>query len=409
MEITGFRTGVNYWPIGKAMYWWRNFSARELKNDFRQIALYGMELVRIFLLWEDFQPHPNSISSQALSYLTNTADIAKENGIKIIVTFFCGHMSGANWIPFWLLKEAEAPNRFPLFSQGKTPEANIANFYHDPLLREAQTRLLKEVCSSLKNHPAIWAYDLGNETSNCLKPDSYEEAQEWLRTMCTTIKSSDPDSLVTIGLHAEDLEEDRRLRPQEAGMFCDFLTMHGYPFYLSWAESPQDALVLPFLVMLTEWLGQKPVLLSEFGIPSQPAISPFYESPYQGNITLFSESETALYYEKALPLLRQGGALGAMAWCYGDYAPKLWYKVPLDKSPHERHFGLFRHDGSPKPVAKIMRSFAGRNQEEITRQLSGDFLNNWNRDMYYENPRIHLGEMYKEFREENPAFLAGLS
>ncbi len=408
MEITGFCTGVNYWPIDKAMYWWRNFSPRELESNFRQIAHYGMKLVRIFLLWEDFQPHPGSVSPQALGYLINTADLAEENGLKIIVTFFCGHMSGANWMPFWLLKEADGSHRFPLFSQGKIRNANIANFYHDPLLRKAQAQLLEEVCSSLKNHPAIWAYDLGNETSNCLQPDSYEEAREWLRTMCTTIKSSDPDSLVTLGLHAEDLEEDRQLRPQDAGIFCDFLTMHGYPFYLSWAEGSQDVSVLPFLVMLTEWLGGKPVLLSEFGIPSQPIISPLYESPYQGNITLFSESEGAFYYEKALSLLRQSGTLGAMAWCYGDYAPELWDKTPLEQNPHERHFGLFRHDGSPKPVAEVMQAFA-RNQKDVARKLSGIFLNNWNRDMYYEDPPRHLEEMYREFREENRIILTGFS
>ena len=40
------------------MYWWKDFERDEVAEEFDVIAGLGMRLVRIFLLWEDFQPTP---------------------------------------------------------------------------------------------------------------------------------------------------------------------------------------------------------------------------------------------------------------------------------------------------------------------------------------------------------------
>ena len=41
-----FVLGVNYWPRRKAMYWWREFDAGEVKDEFAQIADLGLRVVR---------------------------------------------------------------------------------------------------------------------------------------------------------------------------------------------------------------------------------------------------------------------------------------------------------------------------------------------------------------------------
>jgi len=84
----GFIKGINYWPSRKAMYWWNNFDNCEVELDFRQLSAFKFNTVRIFLLWEDFQPHPDQISALALDHLQITADIAARNKLKIIPTFF---------------------------------------------------------------------------------------------------------------------------------------------------------------------------------------------------------------------------------------------------------------------------------------------------------------------------------
>ena len=57
-----FTLGVNYWPRKKAMYWWSNFDAGEVREEFAIIKEIGLNVVRLFLLWDDFQPEPNRVS-----------------------------------------------------------------------------------------------------------------------------------------------------------------------------------------------------------------------------------------------------------------------------------------------------------------------------------------------------------
>src|SRR3990170_4340354 len=100
---TQFTLGVNYWPRRKAMYWWSNFDAGEAREEFAVIKEIGLNVVRLFLLWDDFQPEPTSVEKDKLENLVKVADIAAENNLGLDVTFFTGHMSGPNWSPRWLL------------------------------------------------------------------------------------------------------------------------------------------------------------------------------------------------------------------------------------------------------------------------------------------------------------------
>ena len=61
-----FNLGVNYWPRRKAMYWWSQFDAGEVEDEFSIIQELGLSVVRIFLLWDDFQPEPTRIEKSAL-------------------------------------------------------------------------------------------------------------------------------------------------------------------------------------------------------------------------------------------------------------------------------------------------------------------------------------------------------
>jgi endo-1,4-beta-mannosidase len=187
-----FRLGINYWPVSSAMYWWRRFDAGEVKSDFRRIRAAGFDSVRIFLLWEDFQPLPTHISRQALNNLITVADIAAHNDLSLMPTLFTGHMSGVNWIPGWALESwpARSP-RFRVVTGGRVVNHHIKNWYSDKRIIRAQARFAGEVAAALGKHPALWAYDLGNENSNCVVPPTREAAAAWLDTMANAIRAED--------------------------------------------------------------------------------------------------------------------------------------------------------------------------------------------------------------------------
>src|SRR5262245_5770790 len=99
MDEQKFVLGVNYWPRRKAMYWWSNFEREEVEEEFGIIKDLGMSLVRIFLLWEDWQPTPDTVASEQLRNFEAVCEIAADLGLSLDVTFFTGHMSGPNWAP----------------------------------------------------------------------------------------------------------------------------------------------------------------------------------------------------------------------------------------------------------------------------------------------------------------------
>ena len=71
-----FRLGVNYWPARTAMGWWADFDRAEVVADFARITASGLDSVRLFLTWEDFQPSPDEVDGEMLDRLVAVADLA---------------------------------------------------------------------------------------------------------------------------------------------------------------------------------------------------------------------------------------------------------------------------------------------------------------------------------------------
>ncbi len=377
------------------MYWWQRFDPLEVRSDFSRIRAAGFDTVRIFLLWEDFQPSPTSISRKALTDLVFVADTAASEPLSLIVTLFTGHMSGVNWIPHWALesKSNASEERFRIVADGRVIRARPRNWYHDEEILTAQSQLAREVAGTLHDHPALWAWDLGNENSNCLVPPTSESGSKWLRRITTEIRSQDSRP-ITIGLHMEDLEEDRRIGPKEAGTVTDFLCMHGYPIYTSLSRSSEDELLLPFLGMVTQWLSGQDVLFEEFGAPTIPSDAKNAREARDSRFTFLTEGQAASYTFNALNALSSFGFLGAFLWCYADYAEALWQEPPLDQALHERYFGLWRSDGSPKPAVRAIKQFSERMPDKIKSDLSWvDMVP----EEFYLAPKENLRRLYQKF------------
>jgi endo-1,4-beta-mannosidase len=389
-----FDVGVNYWPASSAMRWWRRFDATEVDRDFARIRAAGGNLIRFFLLWEDFQPEPTTVSDRLLAHLVTVADTARRHEVRIIPTLFTGHMSGANFVPEWALADGAASNaRFRVIARDRIVERAMRNWYADRLVFEAQGLLARECARALARHPALWGWDLGNENSNCCVPPTSDDGVRWLELMASEIRSADASCAITIGLHMEDLEDDRRIGPAEAARVCDVLCMHGYPIYASWSRSPVDPELLAFLADITRWLAgtEKDVLFAEFGAPTKNG-DPEAERIAGGS--LLTEDEAARYTARAFDRLRAAGAVGGLVWCYADYDRAIWSEPPLDRAPHERHFGLWRADGTAKPAAATLAGATGRRLRPPPLPWSEA-----DREAFYRSPRDTLVRLYRVYTE----------
>lgn len=401
-----FTLGVNYWPRRKAMYWWSDFDTGEVREEFAVIKDIGMDVVRLFLLWDDFQPEPDSVNKEALANLVKVSDIAAEHGLGLDVTFFTGHMSGPNWSPRWLLGGDLPPSAHQhwlrdVVSDGKLTDKGYRNMFHDKMALNAARLLLKTVVSALKDHPGIWMWNLGNEPDLFAWPNSSDEGAAWVKEMVDLIKSIDPNHPVTIGLHGDGLHRDNGLRIDKVYKHTDVAVMHSYPMYTSWARQPLDPDFVPFTCALTAALGGKPALMEEFGgctaLPGEKTHTMKWTETNGRKREQFmaSEEDFAEFLRLTIPKLQDSGATGAMLWCYADYIPELWNKPPCQNAVHERFFGLVRPDGSFKPHVKVIQEFAKtKPQVKPIPEYAKIIVNG---DEFYKEPLGHLVDLYQKY------------
>jgi len=401
-----FRLGVNYWPRRKAMYWWSDFDRGEVADELDTIASLGMSVVRVFLLWDDWQPTPDQVPSQRLRDLGTVLDLASEKGLGLDVTFFTGHMSGPNWAPGWLLDRRAAAHPSPhvrqVVSGGKVVEGTYRNMFHDPVALDAERHLIETVVGEFGSHPGVWMWNLGNEPDLFAHPYSTGAGRDWVASMTGLIKGIDPVHPVTTGLHTASLFTDNGLRVDQVFAESDVAVMHGYPMYIDWARGPLDPGFVPYLCALVTALSGKPCLAEEWGGCTSPDAGESVTwawTAYGEPRTQFmaGEEDFAGYVGQVLPRLVDVGATGAFMWCFADYAPELWDRPPCDPggAKHERHFGLVRPDGTLKPHADVIRRFAATTPtiQRPTKTVTLDVTP----EEYYVDPVGHAQRLYRGF------------
>jgi len=390
-----FIFGINYWPQRTAMSMWRQFDASAVKEDLATIGELGCSCVRIFLLWEDFQPHPSQCSVPMLDHLVKLMELAGDRGLKVMPTLFTGYAAGLTWLPPWMLLASTAEETQEIFSLGKVRSLKPKNPFEDTEVIEAQVYFLRELLNAVSGHPALFAWDLGNEPSRWANPPDETAVSIWFQAVTETLRERAGSVPITLGLGAQDLEENPRLDINLPSRYVDYLSLHVYPYRLPWAAGPLDPGPLPFLASVAQWLTKKPVLLQEFGVPTAAVLR-------QGPLTeelpkdayFVNEEDAARFAEKSLALLRRFTMIGAFWGSYGDYHPTLWTRPPLDRNVPERFSGLIRHDGSPKVAATLFNPAAEGGHSEVPA--------GWldiTEEEYLRAPEPQLRRLYLRFRE----------
>jgi hypothetical protein len=375
-----FSVGVNYWPRSSALAMWRRFDAGEIREDFARIAGLGLDTVRFFARWDDFQPRADAVDPSMLDRLATVVDAAAAAGLQTIPTLFTGHVGGDAWVPAWAY-EPKTPRR-------------VGNIYAGRLL-DAQLFFAREVGTRLREHPAVRAWDIGHAFSDVRAPArgkistgdhgsvpaAEREVAEWSRRLTAELAGSSALP-VTAGTHSGDLENDREIR---LGSLCApfaFASMQGSSVVSRFARNRLDPEVVPFLAMLAAAFSFKPVFVTGFGNPTCPPekFSALERFPFPGerteltispDDTVFatypcsSEHENAAYCTAVLERLHADGRLGALWWCWADYDEHVHDEPPFDRAPHERTYGIVRSDGSEKPVAAALAAFAAQRRSVV--------------------------------------------
>ncbi len=397
MKEKPFILGTNYWPQRTAMFMWREFDNDVIAEDMAIIRDLGLSYIRIFLLWEDFQPGPKTVPSLMLDRLVELLEAADEKSIKVVVTLFTGHLCGLNWLPPWMLLASVDPSQSQIFSLGKFRFNRTRNPYAEPEVMESQIYFLGELTSAVSAHPALFSWDLGNEPSRWSPAADTFAVEIWLQAMTETLKEKDERVPLTLNLHFSDLGRRKGITPTLAAKYLDYLSISGQPQGVSWTEDPFSPALPCFLGSLAGWLGKSPVMLQEFGLATKSMLSEDlnFDLGMEDDRLLVSEEGAAVYAEDVISKLGRLHVMGAFWKSYGDYHPSIWKRPPLNNLKYERSYGLVRHDGTPKFAASVFASEANALEQE---RISSEWID-LSQEEYYRDPDQHLRRLYGRFRE----------
>lgn len=341
-------TGCNYWASHAGTNMWRDWRPDVIDEDMAKLAEHNVRVMRMFPNWRDFQPlriHYGGGSSEREIRLGEAplpftdagragvdivmadrfaafCDLAEKHGIRLIVGLVTGWMSG----------RMHMPEAF----QGK-------GLLTDPLVIRWQIRFVRYMVRRFKDHPAIAAWDLGNEC-NCMQGISHDAAYLWASAITNTIRAEDKAHPVVSGMHG--LSPTGTWSPEDQGEILDILCTHPYPLFTPYCGTDplnemKSILHSTAESVLYASLGGKPCFVEEAG-----TLGP-----------MIADEDIAADYIRACLFSTWAHDLrGFVWWCANEQ--ELLTHTPYDWDAVERELGLFRTDGSPKPVVGAMKEFA---------------------------------------------------
>ncbi len=349
VESGNFVVGCNYWASHAGMLMWRDWRPEVVEEDLRQLAEQGVQVMRVFPLWPDFQPLTRTlgggghtvdlrfgeeplpqtgagragVAEEMMARFRWFADAAALRGIKLLVGLVTGWMSGRLFVP-------------PAF-EGK-------NVLADPECLMWQVRFVRYFVRYMRGHHAICGWDLGNEC-NCMAPVSREQAWGWTNAIAGAIRAEDRALPVVSGMHSL-LPQDGAWRIQDQGELTDLLTTHPYPLFTPYCNQEpvnrmRNTLHATAESRLYADIAGRPCMAEEVG-----TLGP----------TIGSEEVAAAYARTVLFSLWAQDCHGLLWWC--AYDQDRLQNAPYDSNALERELGLIRSDRTPKPVLREIGAFA---------------------------------------------------
>ena len=344
-----FVIGCNYWASHAGTAMWTTWRPDVVENDFKRLAATGMQVLRVFPLWPDFQPiHllascmgepweyrfgeeplPDSeagragVSEAMMSRFADLVRLAEQYDLKLIVSLLAGWMSSRLFVP---------------------PALANRNVITDPVAITWQVRFVKYFVKRFKGKKPIIAWEPGNEC-NCMGRANRAEAWVWSAAVTDAIRAADAGRPVLSGMHSLGMKRDSAWSIQDQAELTDLLTVHPYPLFTPHCGREAINTIRSLLHATVEArlyadVGGKPCLVEEVG-----TLGP----------TISSDRVAGDYARAALFSAWAHDSRGFVWWSAFDQ--NHLEQAPYDWSALERELGLLRADGGVKPVGMEMKKF----------------------------------------------------
>lgn len=338
--------GANYWASNAGAEMWRDFNVDCIKKDLKTLSENGIEYLRVFPNWRDFQPvialygagnyfceyrmeneklptNQYYLDEIMLERFDLFCDLCETVNIKIIPGLITGWMSGRMFIP---------------------PALEGKNLLSDSVALNFEQKFVEGFVERFKKRKVIVAWDVGNECG-CLSPaEDSDRTEFWTAFISNSIRSFDASRPIISGIHNMGFQGNWNVKGQ--AQHCDILVTHPYPYWGSHTNndkisSMRTLLHATALHNLYKDTGKKPCFVNEIGTMG-PMVCDDETSANFMRVNLYSSFVH--------------GSIGIMWWCASEQtnlttAPYTWNMC-------ETELGLLDSTGNPKPVLKEIKKFS---------------------------------------------------
>jgi hypothetical protein len=403
--------GVTYWPAEVGPYMWHEFDVERTRRDLHRIRAAGFAVVRVPLAWDAFVPSPRQVSRYRLRDLDSLLQIAQAEALQVVPVLFAQSFGDCVMLPRYAVARDRPWPGVRVVSDGVVERGGPRDVWADPLMLEVESMWLEEMLRAFSNHPALLAWDLGNDPATTCRPLRTAQMAAWVEMMGTRVRATQDPCWLTLG--AADVLTARGVRLHTVAPHVDALGMLVLPQDTPLRGDALDVARVLFVLRMAQRLampaadsGAAPPLVAVTGISARPvsaeagaATAGAAPEPADMHVVEPAAAEDAVRHTGALlerlPESGVGGALAA-AWC--DLGPRALEAPPFDRNPWLGRLGVASASGELKPHGEVWSSLGRR---EIALQAPAPWpAAPFDVASWYENAPDASNDMFARFLTE---------
>lgn len=329
---------LDYQPAATGPFLWQAFDTAAVSSDLAAIARAGFREVRVGLAWDSFMPDARGVDPRRMGEFDTLLRVAGAHGMGIVPVLFIQAHGDCVFLPARAVMRDARRRGVRVLSEGMPESGGPRDAWTDPLMLELADRWARAMAAGFANHPALAAWDLGDDPARVLRPRRIPDLAAWVAVAGAPLRQRGDRVQMTLG--ADDLLRGRGVRLGSLSGLLDRIDIAIRPAQLRRLQLPEPEALL-FIAQLAQ------VLARDQG--GQIGLALAMPSP-GGDEEGMDELAAAATVDQLVERRTEAGvsALRATAWC--DLHPRLRERAPYDRHDWRRRCGLLRLDGAEKPA-----------------------------------------------------------
>ena len=329
---------LDYQPAATGPFLWQAFDTAAVSSDLAAIARAGFREVRVGLAWDSFMPDARGVDPRRMGEFDTLLRVAGAHGMGIVPVLFIQAHGDCVFLPARAVMRDARRRGVRVLSEGMPESGGPRDAWTDPLMLELADRWARAMAAGFANHPALAAWDLGDDPARVLRPRRIPDLAAWVAVAGAPLRQRGDRVQMTLG--ADDLLRGRGVRLGSLSGLLDRIDIAIRPAQLRRLQLPEPEALL-FIAQLAQ------ALAGDQG--GQIGLALAMPSP-GGDEEGMDELAAAATVDQLVERRTEAGvsALRATAWC--DLHPRLRERAPYDRHDWRWRCGLVRLDGAEKPA-----------------------------------------------------------